>query len=789
MNQKHKHILLIWVLLLCVSPILAQDAKTPTPPTNEKKTAPETKTTDKTDTDKADKKDEEEKPLTPAQKVKICETLAPAFVTVEYSIQFDKSEAPYGAGLPGSQHVGGLIKQERPLEITGLLLSETEVFTCDIMMHPRFIKKIAVRVGDQLIPAKPLRYGPKPYTVILKLAKPVKGIKPLVFDAKAKKPYMTISRYRNNAHWILRTRSASGDVLCPAGDNSLRPTTWRCLVVNRDGVPVGVDINGKLPVDGSWKGSPLDWPGIPAEKVDKMIAAMKKTAEGALFRVTLTFRSPQKQGGYGPVEQQSLGILIDKSTILVLSNLKPKITARLEGIMVNLYSGEKIQAKFAHTLKNYGGFTATLEKPLPNPITISGKDIRPFKDLLLPAVEVRLLGVEVVPYYQHLRISSLLLGWRKQIYPSASPRGTVFFFDHNCRLIAFPIARRDNAASRYSSSGATLTASMYLAKVLKDLDNNIDPSNVPLSEEEENRLAWLGVYLQPLTDELARANNVSQLTNNGSFGAMVSFVFPDSPAEKAGIATGDILIRLHAEDKPDPINIQGEKIRFRKGFPWGRLGTLPEQYYDQIPTPWPPAENKLSRMLTDLGFSKKVTVEIFKDGKVIKKPFVVTQSPKHYGMAKKFKFKDVGMTVKNMTYETRNYFRKKKTDPGVIVSKLKPGKKASTAGIRPYEIITHINDKPVMNVDDFKKLVTAAGSGELRLAVRRQNEGRVTKITIDQTDKKKDDKADNDKPAAKKPADTPAKKTVDAPAKKPADTPAKKTVDAPAKKLDDTPAK
>ncbi len=49
--------------------------------------------------------------------------------------------------------------------------------------------------------------------------------------------------------------------------------------------------------------------------------------------------------------------------------------------------------------------------------------------------------------------------------------------------------------------------------------------------------------------------------------------------------------------------------------------------------------------------------------------------------------------------------------------------------MKPYEIITRINDKPVMNVEDFEKLI--ATGGELRLSVKRWTRGRVVKIKID----------------------------------------------------------
>jgi S1-C subfamily serine protease len=102
------------------------------------------------------------------------------------------------------------------------------------------------------------------------------------------------------------------------------------------------------------------------------------------------------------------------------------------------------------------------------------------------------------------------------------------------------------------------------------------------------------------------------------------------------------------------------------------------------------------------------------------------QGPEHYDSAKKHKSDALGMTVKNLTYEVRRYFRRPPEEPGVIVSKVEPGGKASVSGIRPYEIVTHINDKPAMDVGDFEELLSKPG--ELLLSVKRMHKGRVVKI-------------------------------------------------------------
>jgi len=112
------------------------------------------------------------------------------------------------------------------------------------------------------------------------------------------------------------------------------------------------------------------------------------------------------------------------------------------------------------------------------------------------------------------------------------------------------------------------------------------------------------------------------------------------------------------------------------------------------------------------------------------KDFAVAQSPRYYGSASHYKSDALGMTVKDLTYEVRRYFRLVDDKPGVIVSKLEPGSKASVAGIRPYEIITHVNDSPVQTVKTFEQLIQN-NHPQLKLSVKRMAQGRVVTIKTD----------------------------------------------------------
>lgn len=690
----------------------------------------------------------------------VAEAVAPSLVRVEYTLQHDKGDAPKNCGwaerCPNcgrfhSVNLENYISEERPLEMAGFLLEPTRVLAPDLIIHPRFVKGIAVRFGDQTVSAKIVGYAKGQKGIFLQLAEPFKQAKPLGFDSARKPPYLAVSYNLNNGVWAITVKPMSLSATVIENGRKFVATPSDALIVDSTGGPVGVTMKDEISPDDSWKGSPLRWPTYTAAEMDGLLKSIQEKADRGLLRVTLGFRSPRKgnTGFFGrfrggddgdATEQHVTGIVLDEKNILVLAELKPNLTARLERIIINTPDGKTVPAKFAATLVDYGGFLATVESPLPGAINISGDDIREKNNQLLMAADIILQGEKRVTYFNHNRIAEFNLGWKRRSYP-VLPGGSVFLFDDEGHLLAFPISKREKAAEddgygsgrsfrrSYGSDGPTLTPARFVKEAVADLAKNSDASNVPLSEKEEARLAWMGVVLQPLNQELARANNVSDLTNDGQTGALVSYVYPDSPAAKTDIKAGVILLRLHAEGQPKPLEVRVEEDGYGRGsFPWDKLDSVPEEYYDRIPTPWPSAENQFTRMLTNIGFGKKFVAEFFTNGQTVKKDFTVEQSPAYYDSAPRYKSPALGLTVRDMTYEVRRYLQKEKDAPGVIVSKIEPGGKAAVAGIRPFEVVTQINGTPVKDVKDFERLVQ--GDEDKKLSILRMTRGRQVNISM-----------------------------------------------------------
>ena len=688
----------------------------------------------------------DDEPRPPEQDMAVIDRLMTSFVCVEYTLQYDKGEppvvvhAPAGDGCCGWGSGEMYVREERPLEASGIVLSDDSVLTRDLMIEPRFVKETAVRLGDDSVSADIAGYARREAAVFLKLSRPLEHAQPATFDATAAGPYFCADRYIENAVWTTTmgawTLEAKMD---EQGGRRFEPTGTG-LIVNGDGVPAGVAMGAPQPTPDAWRGTPADWPMLTAREMESILARLDAAAAQALLRTRLHFRSPKasERDDWRASEEERatelhvVSLLLDEEHILVLASLPPKATARLTGIAVHCADGTTAEAQFARSLKDYGAFTATLAAPRRGALLWSARHVRDMRHTLLLRCEMRIQGDGHVMHWNRCRPDRHELGWRRQTYPVfRDQRENIFLFEPDGRLAAIPLTRREDVAARdrWYSDDALMISVTDLGFLRGDLAAFSDPNNVPLPEESESRIAWLGLELQALNAELARASGISALTNDGEFGALVSFVYPDSPAAAQGIRQGDVLLRIHAPDRPRPYDVSvEEEWSGYGGFGWDGMDDVPVEYMLDMPPPWPSRDNVFTRTLTEIGLGAECAAEFLREGETRQAPFVVTAAPPHYDAAPRRRSDALDLTVRDLTYEVRRHYQKAPSDPGVIVSRVEPGGKAAVAGIRPYEIITHVGETPLYGVEDFERL---AGEGpEVQFSVQRMTRSRQVRIAL-----------------------------------------------------------
>ncbi len=181
---------------------------------------------------------------------------------------------------------------------------------------------------------------------------------------------------------------------------------------------------------------------------------------------------------------------------------------------------------------------------------------------------------------------------------------------------------------------------------------------------------WLGVQIQDITRELAESFGMDK-----PYGALVAKVVADSPAEKAGLKVGDVIVEF-----------DGREI--------ATSGALPP-------------------VVGLTAIDEKVKVKIFRDGK--KKSIAVIvgllQNGKTVVAQKSEPEKQVnrmGLIVTELSEELRDRLEIAKN--GVIVQEAKTGA-ALDAGIQTGDVILRIQNNVVRGVAEFDKMVKKLPTG------------------------------------------------------------------------------
>jgi len=186
---------------------------------------------------------------------------------------------------------------------------------------------------------------------------------------------------------------------------------------------------------------------------------------------------------------------------------------------------------------------------------------------------------------------------------------------------------------------------------------------------------WLGVLIQDVTGELAESFKMKTPR-----GALVSKVLPDSPAAKAGIEAGDVIMRFGGKDIATSSDLPpmvgttrvGQKIELEVIRGGGKramfitIGQLPDDKQEAAVEPAP------------------------------KQPGAGTEIAK------------LKMHVREPTKAERDELELK--GRGVLVEKIKPGP-AAAAGLQPMDVIVQINFQAVDSVKTLTAVVAKLAPG------------------------------------------------------------------------------
>ena len=202
---------------------------------------------------------------------------------------------------------------------------------------------------------------------------------------------------------------------------------------------------------------------------------------------------------------------------------------------------------------------------------------------------------------------------------------------------------------------------------------------------------WLGVYIQEVTNNLAKSFGMKKPT-----GALISKIIPDGPASKSDLKVGDIILKFDGKD---------------------------------ITT-----SSSLPPIVGNTKVGKNVKIEILRNGKKKNIKFKVQELPMQK-TAEVIKSnstpetkKILGMTVANLSAEERkslsagNNFGIKVTDVS--------GNPAYESGLLKNDIIYQISGKNIQNIKQFNKIIKNMKKGNFASLLVRRSQGNSIYLAI-----------------------------------------------------------
>ena len=192
---------------------------------------------------------------------------------------------------------------------------------------------------------------------------------------------------------------------------------------------------------------------------------------------------------------------------------------------------------------------------------------------------------------------------------------------------------------------------------------NIAKKLIPQLKKGNIVRGWLGVLVQNVTPDMVKFFKLPDTS-----GAIVSQVVKGSPADRAGIEEGDVIIEYN-----------GKKVNSATDLPYLVAFTTP---------------------------GETVNIKIVRDGREIIKHVTIGKKPKKIALERE-KESRLGITVANITPYVKEEYNLK-IDNGVVITDVREGSIAYLSGLKKGDVIIEVNRKKVKDVADFNEKIKKA---------------------------------------------------------------------------------
>ena len=195
------------------------------------------------------------------------------------------------------------------------------------------------------------------------------------------------------------------------------------------------------------------------------------------------------------------------------------------------------------------------------------------------------------------------------------------------------------------------------------------------------RRGLLGVTAQAITSDLARSLSLSRVG-----GAIVSEVTEDGPADRAGIETGDVILRVDGVDIED--------------------------------------SNDLRNRISARAPGTEITVDLLRDGREesVRATLAEVSAEVVAAASPDTAHGELGMSLERLTPELANQLRLSGDLGGVVVTGVEPAGPAGRAGLARGDVIREVNGRAVTTPAEVREAVAARSDRPALLRVERDGQ-------------------------------------------------------------------
>ena len=212
-----------------------------------------------------------------------------------------------------------------------------------------------------------------------------------------------------------------------------------------------------------------------------------------------------------------------------------------------------------------------------------------------------------------------------------------------------------------------------------------------LQSEGRVRRAQLGITVQPVTSEMAESLELGQVG-----GAIVSNVAPGSAAERAGVKRGDVIRSFNGKAVQDTNSLRN---RVAEATPGAHAALV---------------------VVRD-GREHNLTVTLGEAAVTRQARSSDTGQPEADSTA-------LGISVAPLTAETAARAGLPNNARGLIVQEVNPDSRAASAGIRPGDVISEVNQTAVTTIDELRGALESSADRPVLLLVTREGQDRFVTV-------------------------------------------------------------